>query len=136
MEEQRSLVVVTVSSFRRDWVVLNFAVGTDHLVIDARRPVQRDPAEFLHVREALARVDRGESFATIADDTGIAESTLRSLHQDRRDLYLGGEAEDERVDNALTDVRPLEDVRAEDPDFEELRERVERLEEATDIDNC
>jgi hypothetical protein len=93
-----------------------------------------DPAEFLHVREALVRVDRGESFASVADDTGIAESTLRSLHQDRRELYLGGEAEDKRVDDALTDVRPLEDARAEDPNLEELRERVERLEEATDID--
>ena len=67
-----------------------------------------DPAEFLHVREALTRVDRGEAFATVASDTGIAESTLRSLHQDRRDLYPGGEAEDDRVDEALTDVRPLQ----------------------------
>ncbi|PHQ46155.1 hypothetical protein DJ68_08860 [Halorubrum sp. C3] len=55
--------------------------------------------------------------------------------QDRRDLYLGGEAEDDRVDEALTDVRPLQDARAEDPNLEELRERVERLEEATDINN-
>lgn len=92
-----------------------------------------DPAEFLHVREAIARVDRGETFATVADDTGIAESTLRSLHQDRRDLYLGAEAEDERIDEALTDVRPLEDMRAESHGLEKLRERVERLEEATDI---
>ncbi|MDB9250409.1 hypothetical protein PN419_15600 [Halorubrum ezzemoulense] len=93
-----------------------------------------DPAEFLHVREALARVDRGDSFATVADDTGIAESTLRSLHQDRRDLYLAGEAEDERINDALTDIRPLEDARTEGPDLEELCERVERLEEATDIE--
>ncbi|MFD1572217.1 hypothetical protein [Halorubrum laminariae] len=78
--------------------------------------------------------DRGESFASVADDTGIAESALRSLHQDRRDLYLAGEAEDERVDDALTNIRPLKDARTEDPDLEELRERVERLEEATDID--
>ncbi|ELZ43405.1 hypothetical protein C464_16802 [Halorubrum coriense DSM 10284] len=74
-------------------------------------------------------------FATIANDTGIAESMLRSLHQDRRDLYLGGEAEDKRIDDALTDVHPLEDARAEDPEFEELRERVERLEETTDFNN-
>lgn len=84
---------------------------------------------------ALTRVDRGESFGTVAGDTGIAESTLRSLHQDRRDLYLGGEAEDDRVAEALTDVRLLQDARAEDPNLEELRERVERLEEATDINN-
>ncbi len=92
-----------------------------------------DPAEFLHVREALARVDRGESFSTVADDTGIAESTLRSLHQDRRDLYLGGEAEDERVDEALGDVRPLEDARPAGHGIEELRERVERLEDAAGV---
>jgi DNA invertase Pin-like site-specific DNA recombinase len=40
------------------------------------RYLRVDPAEFLHVREALAHVDRGEAFATVADDTGIAESTL------------------------------------------------------------
>jgi hypothetical protein len=93
-----------------------------------------DPAEFLHVREAIARIDHGEAFATVADDTGIAESTLRSLHQNRRDLYLGGEADDNRVDEALNDVRPLEDARTDAPDLEQLRERVERLEEAADID--
>ncbi|WP_050033694.1 hypothetical protein [Halorubrum halophilum] len=60
--------------------------------------------------------------------------TGTSLHQDRRGFYLGGEAEDERVDEALTDVRPLEDARAEDPDLEKLRERVERLEEAAGVD--
>ena len=30
-----------------------------------------DPAEFPYVREALARVDRGESFATVADGGGV-----------------------------------------------------------------
>ncbi|ELZ43059.1 Resolvase domain-containing protein, partial [Halorubrum coriense DSM 10284] len=94
-----------------------------------------NPAEFLHIREAVARVNRGEPYADIAESTGVAESTLRSLEADRKDLYLAGEAEDDRVDDALTDVRPLEDTRAEDPDFEELRKRVERLEEATDVNN-
>lgn len=92
-----------------------------------------DPPEFLHIREAIARVERGDSFATVADDTGIAESTLRSLHQDRRDLYLAGEAEDERVDDALTNIRPLNDTRSGRPDLEELRDRVERLEEAANF---
>ena len=88
-----------------------------------------DVAEFLHVREAVARVDRGEPYATVAEETGVAESTLRSLEAGRRDLYLAGDAEDDRVDEALDDVRPLEDVRTEDVDLGELRERVERLEE-------
>jgi DNA invertase Pin-like site-specific DNA recombinase len=92
-----------------------------------------DPAEYLHVREALARVDRGEAYADVAASTGVAESTLRSLEADRRDLYLAGEADDDRVDEALDDVRPLEDIRTGEADLDELRERVERLEEAAGV---
>jgi DNA invertase Pin-like site-specific DNA recombinase len=91
-----------------------------------------DPAEYLHVREALARVDRGEAYADVAADTGVAESTLRSLEADRRDLYLAGEADDDRVDEALDDVRPLDDLRVGSTELDELRERVERVEEALD----
>ncbi|WP_080505244.1 recombinase family protein [Halorubrum aethiopicum] len=89
-----------------------------------------DPAEYLHVREAVARVDRGEAYAAVADDTGVAESTLRSLEADRRDLYLAGEADDDRVDAALDDIRPLDDLRDDRGELEELRERVERVEAA------
>lgn len=88
-----------------------------------------EPAEFLHTREALARVDRGEAYSAVAEDTGVAESTLRNLERERRDLYLGGEADDDRVDGALDELRPLDDIRTEDVDLEELRERVEDLEE-------
>ena len=91
-----------------------------------------DPAEYLHVREALARVDRGEAYADVAADTGVAASTLRSLEADRRELYLAGEADDDRVDAALDDVRPLEDVRTDEVDLEELAERVARVEAAID----
>jgi DNA invertase Pin-like site-specific DNA recombinase len=92
-----------------------------------------DPAEYLHVREAVARVDRGEPYATVAEETGVAESTLRSLEADRRDLYLAGEADDDRVDAALDDVRPLDDLRADTTDLDELRERVERVEAALEL---
>lgn len=88
-----------------------------------------DVAEYLHVREALARVDRGEAFATVAEDTGVADSTLRSLHQDRRGLYLAGEADDDRVDEALDEVRPLDDLRTDRADLDDLRGRIARLEE-------
>lgn len=88
-----------------------------------------DPPEFLHIREALARVERGEAYADVAADTGVAESTLRTLEKDRRHLYLGGEADDDRVDAALEDVRELDDLREDDPDLDNLRERVARLEE-------
>jgi len=96
------------------------------------RYLRVDPAEYLHVREALARVDRGEAYADVAADTGVAESTLRSLEADRRDLYLAGEADDDRVDEALDDVRPLDDLRADTTDLDELRERAERLEKITE----
>ena len=93
-----------------------------------------DVAEYLHVREAVARVDRGEPYATVAEETGVAESTLRSLETDRRELYLAGEADDDRVDEALDDVRPIDDLRTEPADLDQLRDRIERVEEALDLD--
>jgi len=94
-----------------------------------------EPAEYLHVREAVARVDRGEAYADVEAETGVPASTLRNLADDRRGLYLAGEADDDRVDAALADVRPLEDLREEGAAadvLDELRERVERLEDAVD----
>ncbi len=91
-----------------------------------------DVAEYLHVREALARVDRGEAYADVAADAGLPESTLRSLEDGRRELYLAGEADDDRVDEALEAVRPLEDLRADPTDLDELRQRLERVEAAVD----
>ena len=92
-----------------------------------------DPAEFLHVREAVARVDRGEPYAEVAEDTGIPESTLRSLEEERRDMYLAGDAADDRVDAALDDIRPLDAPEDLDRGDGDLRERVERLEEELDL---
>lgn len=87
-----------------------------------------DPAEYLHIREGLSRVERGETYANVAEDTGIPESTLRSLADDRRDLYLRGEADDDRLDAALEDVRPIEDRKPISGEAD-LNERVERLEQ-------
>ena len=92
-----------------------------------------DPAEFLHIREALARVDRGEAYATVAEEAGVPESTLRNLEETRRELYLAGHAPDDRVGEALDEIRPLEDMRTEDTDLAELEERVERIEDVTGI---
>ena len=92
-----------------------------------------EPAEFLHVREAVARVDRGKPYAEVAEDTGIPESTLRSLEDARRDMYLAGEAEDDRVDEALNDVRPLDVPEDSEANGEDLRSRIERLEEELNV---
>ena len=69
--------------------------------------------------------------ADVAADAGLPESTLRGLEEDRRELYLAGEADDDRVDAALADLRPLDDLREDrDGALAELRQRVERLEDA------
>ena len=88
-----------------------------------------DPPEYLNIREAVARVEGGESYASVAEAAGIPESTLRSLADDRRELYLAAEADDDRVDAALEAVRPLEDLSdASGDELADLRRRVSRLE--------
>jgi len=39
----------------------------------------------------------------------VAESTLRSLHNDRRELYFYGEATDDRLQAAVQQLKPLEE---------------------------
>lgn len=83
--------------------------------------------EYLRVRAGMERVASGESLVDVADDVGVASSTLRELYNDRPRLYLRGEAADDRVNAALEDVRPLSEPTAE-PDGD-LNERLERLEQ-------
>lgn len=78
-----------------------FSVENGHLRVE--------PGEFLTIRDGLERVARGDAYSDVAEDIGVPGSTLRRLHEDRRDLYLYGEANDERVDAAVEDVRPLDD---------------------------
>lgn len=97
-----------------------------------------DAAEFLETREALARVARGETKATVVDETGIPRSTLDRLYENRCDLYLGATAEDDRVDAALDEVRPIDDLEPrEEKDLERqmrriAREELEALQEASE----
>lgn len=82
-----------------------FEVGDD-------KRLHVDVEEFLSTREALARIARGEEKSTVADETGIPFSTLARLSEERRDLYLSGEADDydDRVDLAVDEIRPLDDL--------------------------
>lgn len=75
-----------------------------------------DATEFLEIRDALARVDHGEAKSTVAQDSGIPQSTLSRLYDDKRDLYLAANTReyDERVDAAVEEMRPLEDVSADE----------------------
>ena len=68
-----------------------------------------DVEEFLRVRAAIERVAAGEARSTVAEDTGIASSTLKNSYDERADLYLFGEDEDERVEAAVDEITPLPD---------------------------
>lgn len=85
-----------------------FTVGDD-------KKLHVDVEEFLATRDALARIAHGESRVKVAEDTDIPQSTLTRLYDNRRDLYLSGEGEgyDDRVDAAVEELRPLDDL---DPD--------------------
>ncbi|WP_262174599.1 recombinase family protein [Haloarcula laminariae] len=71
--------------------------------------LQVNTDEFLTVRRALERVGQGYTYAEAADGTPVAESTLRALYDDRRDLYFYAEAEDERLKAAAQELEPLEE---------------------------
>ena len=71
--------------------------------------LQVNADEFLTIRRALERVEQGYTYAEAADGTPIAESTLRALYDERRDLYFYAEAEDERLQTAAQEIEPLEE---------------------------
>ena len=94
-----------------------------------------DPEEFLRVQDALQHIFAGKAVVDVADEVGIAESTLRRLRDDRPGLYLRAEAEDDRVAEALeaaavegasNSVNQQADTVADELD--ELQRRVEELE--------
>lgn len=92
-----------------------------------------EPTEYLETRQALARVLSGEQITTVADESGIPESSLRTIRDERQDLYLEGEADDDRVDDALEEIRPLEepDVDVDAGELEALRSRLDELDRLT-----
>lgn len=68
------------------------------------------PTEFLETREALARVERGDSRRKVSEEAGIPYSTLSRLYEDRRELYLADETDDDRVRSAVEELAPLDDL--------------------------
>lgn len=81
--------------------------------------------EYLRTRAALERVQAGESSVRVANDTGVPTSTLGRLLEERKDLYLGADPDDERLDAALEEVRPLPDLTPDDDAFDQrVREIV------------
>lgn len=68
------------------------------------------PEEYLNAREAVRRVvEDGNSKRSVARETGISRATLRKMVKDRRELYLAGDAADDRVQEAIDDAQLPED---------------------------
>jgi DNA invertase Pin-like site-specific DNA recombinase len=66
-----------------------------------------EETSYFRVAEALERVEDGESYRSVAANTGINRVTLMDIHKDadRRRWYLDAEAADEQVDAALQEIR-------------------------------
>ena len=63
---------------------------------------------YLEVRSALTRVDAGESYRSVANGVAhLSRVSLSRIHRDgqRREWYLDAAAEDERIDEALNQMR-------------------------------
>lgn len=81
--------------------------------------------EFLRVRAAIKQIVGGKSATDVSEDVGIPATTLRTLVNDRLDLYLYAETDDGRVDGALEDLRPLGDPNVPDDLESQVREIVQ-----------
>jgi len=71
-----------------------------------------DVEEFLRLRAGIERVAAGEDRSAVADDIGIAASTLKTAYTDRADLYLYGDDDDERIEAAVDEIEPLPEPEA------------------------
>jgi len=80
--------------------------------VDDDSRLRVDIEEFLRVRAAIERIAAGEQRSAVADDVGLAESTLKTAYTERTDLYLYGDAEDERVEAAINEIEPLPEPEA------------------------
>jgi DNA invertase Pin-like site-specific DNA recombinase len=95
---------------------LGFSVDDGYLRVN--------PEEFLRVREAVERVVAGEQTVDVADDLGLPQSSLSRVASERRELYLRGDADDDRLDAAVEEIEPLPDPPESQQSFEERVQQV------------
>ena len=93
----------------REWVAGEIGWATPGAILQPLLDADHDEGEveYLELREALRRVDEGESYRSVAASLPISRQGLSGIHQDdhRRTWYLDAEADDDRVDAALESVR-------------------------------
>lgn len=78
-------------------------VPTGFVIDDETGWLAVDEESFRAAREAVRRIDEGESVATVAADAGFDRDELADCYE-RRELYLEGKADDERIEAALADA--------------------------------
>ena len=63
---------------------------------------------YFELVDALKRLEDGESYRSVAKTLSISRQGLSNIHKNpkRREWYLGGESDDERVAEALEEVTP------------------------------
>lgn len=115
-EERRNLIRRTKSGLRRarkegKWVG---NVPTGFIRVDGYLKPNLDPdygegeTGYLDLVDALERLDDGASYRSVAEDLpNVTRPGLMNIDkdEDRRDWYLEGEADDERVDKALNAIQ-------------------------------
>jgi len=80
--------------------------------VDGDSRLRVDVEAFLRLRAGLERVAAGEDRASVADDIGVAVSTLKNAYNERADLYLYGRADDDRLEAAVAEIEPLPEPEA------------------------
>jgi DNA invertase Pin-like site-specific DNA recombinase len=115
-EERRQLIRRTRSGVRRareegKWlgqVPSGFTRSEDGYLTPLLDPdYDQEETGFFDVVDALDRLDDGESYRSVAKKTpNVTRQTLSNIDQDdeRRSWYLDGDADDDRVQEALEDV--------------------------------
>lgn len=116
-EERRRLIERTRSGQRRareegKWlgqVPAGFTRSEDGFLMPNLSPeYDADETGFFDVVDALERIDAGESYRSVGQDTpNVTRQTLATIDQseERRGWYLEKSADDERVSDALDEVR-------------------------------
>lgn len=111
-EERRNLIRRTEASLKRaknegKWlgqVPVGFVRVEGYLRPNLSPDHDRGEAGYLDVVDAIERLDQGESYRSVASETpNVSRQTLMRIDKDddRRAWYMEGEADDERVSEAL-----------------------------------
>jgi len=99
--------------------------------VDDDSRLRVDVEEFLRLRAGIERIAAGEDRSTVAADIGVAPSTLKTAYDERAELYLYGDADDERIEAAVEEIQPLGEpeavpVTSEERVREIVRDELER----------